>query len=137
MLAMYSSVLKKEKFMKRFAEDSAEASSVANDLTCELKILSVNSSEGRLDSCLEQVKNAEDNLKILNALLDNLKRNLDGYVGSLIQKDKVEEIPQERDIEQTVEKPTTSEEKQMSDIMNMVRTLKELKDSLPNEIKKV
>ena len=133
MLAMYSSVLKKEKFMKRFAEDSVEASSIANDLTCDLKMLSANSSEGRLDICLEQIKSAEDNLKILNALVENLKRNLDGYVGSLVQKDKAEEVPQERDIEQNINREPVAEEKHISDIMNVVRTLKEPKDSLPNE----
>jgi hypothetical protein len=137
MLAMYSSVLKKEKFMQRLSEDAVESSSVANDLTCDLKSLAVNSSEGRLDVCLEQVKSAEDNLKILNALVNNLRQNLEGYVSTLVPTEQKENKQEQEEEKQEARQPAVMgpapDEKQLSDIMNMIKTLKELKESIPNE----
>lgn len=134
---MYSSVLKKEKFMQRLSEDAVESSSVANDLTCDLKSLAVNSSEGRLDVCLEQVKSAEDNLKILNALVNNLRQNLEGYVSTLVPAEQKENKQEQEEEKQEAKQPavlgTAPDEKQLSDIMNMIKTLKELKESIPNE----
>lgn len=142
MLAMYSSVLKKDKFLKRFSDDSVEAASIANELVCDLKSLSVNSAEGKLDTSMEYLKNIENNLKIIEALTDNLKQNMNGYISSLIvqeQKEEVELPEQEsvkREPEKVLQPNLNMDTRQVSDIMNAVKALKEMRDSI-GEDKKV
>lgn len=126
MLVVYSSVLKKDDFLRRYAEDCHSASSVANDLTCNLKSLSVMSSDGKLDLSLKEIDQAQENLKELTALLDNLKNNMHGYINSLIPKLENPEEDQES-------KPVSNvkeEEKQINDFLNAVKSLKDLKESL-------
>jgi hypothetical protein len=150
MLAVYSSVLKKDKFLKRFADDSAEAASIANELVCDLKSLSVSSSEGKLDSSIDYLKNIEDNLKVLDALLDNLKQNMNGYVSSIVnlpqKQDVVEKVKEQEEMmeekqeteQQEIKKPASPnlDSKQLTDIVNVMKMLKDMKESL-GEDKKV
>ena len=131
MLVVYSSILKKDNFLRRFAEDASSASIVANDLTCNLKSLSATSADGKLDWSLQELEQAENNLKELTALLTNLKQNLQGYVGSLVPKQEQNEEPiqqSEENVSPAV--PTVNDEKQITDILAAIKSLKEMKDSL-------
>lgn len=131
MLVVYSSILKKDNFLRRFAEDASSASIVANDLTCNLKSLSVTSADGKLDWSLQELEQAENNLKELTALLNNLKQNLQGYVGSLVPKqEQAEEIAQQPEEKVTSITPAVNDERQITDILAAIKSLKEMKDSL-------
>lgn len=128
MLVVYSSVLRRENFLRRYAEDCHSASMVANDLTCNLKSLSMMSSEGKLDLSLQEIEQAEKNLKEVSALLSNLRENLQGYVGSLVPK--VNEPETEEENKQEKLQADSSNDKQITDILSAIKSLKEMKDSL-------
>lgn len=131
MLVVYSSILKKDNFLRRFAEDASSASIVANDLTCNLKSLSATSADGKLDWSLQELEQAENNLKELTALLNNLKQNLQGYVGSLVPKqEQVEETTQQPEEKVASIAPAVNDERQITDILAAIKSLKEMKDSL-------
>lgn len=133
MLVMYSTVLRKRDFLKRFSEDATKTASLANDLTCSLKTLAVISGEERLDSSLDEIKELEISLNHLNAMVNNLKENLQGYVNSLATNSSNKE---EQKTETSVALPA-EDPKQITDVLAAIKSLKELKDSLPNENKKV
>lgn len=134
MLVMYSTVLRKRDFLKRFSEDAAKTASLANDLTCSLKTLAVISGEERLDSSLDEVKELENSLNHLNAMVNNLKENLQGYVNSLATNSSTEKEEQKTEVSPA---PPFEDPKQITDVLAAIKSLKELKDSLPNENKKV
>ena len=136
MLVVYSSVLKRDNFLRRFSEDVSSAAVVANDLTCNLKSVCATSSEGKLDWSLQELDQAEKNLKELTALVNNLKQNLRGYVGSLVPREEEEKQEQIQDSQLQVEekesqqRPQAPDQKNISEILSAIKSLKEMKESL-------
>ena len=132
MLVLYSTVLRKQDFLKRLSEDATKAATVANDLTCSLKTLAVISAEERLDSSLEQLRESESSLNDLGAMINNLKENLQGYINSLATGNQTE-----KETKEVAQSSMPEDPKQLSDVLSAIKSLKELRDSLPNESKKV
>lgn len=138
MLAMYSSLIKKEEIMSRVSQDAEELATIANDLVCELKMLSASSKNKNLENSLENVTRAEELSNEVRAMVNNIKINLNGYIGSLIQREESREVVKEQSEEvknvKTEEQEVQTqinESAQMSSIFEAIKTLKEMKESLP------
>lgn len=142
MLAYYSSLVKKEDLMERVAMDAEQVAAIANDLVCELKVLASSSKNKNLENCIDAVKSAESLLKIVTAMTDNLKLNIEGYTSALLSQ-KTANITEDKPVqkEQSVETipvqtPVVSEQEKMPDfnqlssLMEAVKSLKEMKESL-------
>ena len=138
MLAMYSSLIKKEEIMNRISQDAEELAILANDLVCELKIISASSKNKNLESSMSAVNNAEELVNQVKAMVMNIKVNLNGYTNSLIQVSQVEQKEEVRNqnSETVVSKeettiPSSAEPVQMNSILDAIKTLKEMRDNLP------
>lgn len=138
MLAMYSSLIKKEEIMNRISQDAEELAILANDLVCELKIISASSKNKNLESSMSAVNNAEELVNQVKAMVMNIKVNLNGYTNSLIQVSQVEQKEEVRNqnSEPVVNKeettiPSSAEPVQMNSILDAIKTLKEMRDNLP------
>ena len=138
MLAMYSSLIKKEEIMNRISQDAEELAILANDLVCELKIISASSKNKNLESSMNAVSNAEELVNQVKAMVMNIKVNLNGYTNSLIQVSQVEQKEEVRNqnSETVVSKeettiPSSAEPVQMNSILDAIKTLKEMRDNLP------
>lgn len=138
MLAMYSSLIKKEEILNRVSQDAEELAAIANDLVCELKIISASSKNKNLESSMNAVSNAEELVNQVKAMVMNIKVNLNGYTNSLIQVSQVEQKEEVRNqnSETVVSKeettiPSSAEPVQMNSILDAIKTLKEMRDNLP------
>lgn len=138
MLAMYSSLIKKEEIMNRISQDAEELAILANDLVCELKIISASSKNKNLESSMSAVNNAEELVNQVKAMVTNIKVNLNGYTNSLIQVSQVEQKEETRNqnSEPAVNKeeaviPSSAEPVQMNSILDAIKTLKEMRENLP------
>lgn len=138
MLAMYSSLIKKEEIMNRVSQDAEELATIANDLVCELKMLSASSKNKNLENSLENIMRAEELSNEVRAMVNNIKINLNGYIGSLVQREETREVLKEQfeevknvKPEEQVVQTQINESAQMSSIFEAIKTLKEMKESLP------
>jgi len=128
MLAYYTSIVKKEDLVKKLAEDGSNLSSLVNDLVCELKSFTITCSDRDVETSLERIAASEQLLKTVIATFNNLKSNYEAYVSSLVPKVEQKEQAEEKIPEEKVAKPES--EQDIASLMEAVRTLKDLKDSL-------
>jgi len=128
MLAYYTSIVKKEDLVKKLAEDGNNLSTLVNDLVCELKSFTISCSDRDVETSLERIAASEQLLKTVIATFNNLKSNYESYVSSLVPKIEQTEQAEEKIPEEKVAKPES--EQDIASLMEAVRTLKDLKDSL-------
>jgi cell shape-determining protein MreC len=128
MLAYYTSIVKKEDLVKKLAEDGSNLSSLVNDLVCELKSFTITCSDRDVETSLERIAASEQLLKTVIATFNNLKSNYESYVSSLVPKIEQTEQAEEKIPEEKVVKPES--EQDIASLMEAVKTLKDLKDSL-------
>jgi len=128
MLAYYTTIVKKEDLVKKLAEDGSNLSSLVNDLVCELKSFTITCSDRDVETSLERIAASEQLLKTVIATFNNLKSNYEAYVSSLVPKVEQKEQAEEKIPEEKVAKPES--EQDIASLMEAVRTLKDLKDSL-------
>lgn len=128
MLAYYTTIVKKEDLVKKLTEDGNSISSLANDLVCELKSFTASCSNRDVETSLESINASEQLLKTVIATFNNLKSNYESYVSSLVPKVEQKEQTEEKIPEEKVVKPES--EQDIASLMEAVKTLKDLKDSL-------
>ena len=127
MLAYYSSLVKKEEIIERISLDAEQVASIANDLVCDIKTAAAASKGKDIETLLDSIDKAQDLVKIINAMLENLKSNSVAYVNAL--------IPQQAQ-EQKEEEPTKEQKKeidspeQLSTLVETLRSLKEMQQSI-------
>ena len=98
-LAYYTTLLKKEEILKRLGEDASALAELANDLVCEIKTTAAACKNRDVETIISSTSQAENLVKVVGAMLDNLKGNANAYVSTLIpQQDQPEqkEILQEK-----------------------------------------
>ena len=83
MLAVYSTLLKKEDVLPKIGTDIAEIANMANDLTCDLKITANYCKEKNGLVALENLESMKDTINILNAMIQNSVENIKAYVLAL------------------------------------------------------
>ena len=132
MLAYYTSLIKKEELYQKFCEDGERVSLLANDLVCELKSFTVSSKNKNVEDSLQTLKEAEELSKIVSAIVTNLKNNYESYVSSLVvvpksESSSEEDKPEESDENQVI---NSKDNEQLSSLLEAVKSLKEMKDSL-------
>lgn len=131
MLAMYSSLIKKEEISDRISKDAEDLVSVANDLVCELKMIAAYSKNKNIESSLEHCQSCEKLLNVVDAMFRNLNMNLNSYARSLIPQveEKSQEIDKEQEPETKPSEPVPPVEN-LSALLEAVKTLKEMKNGL-------
>lgn len=127
MLAYYTSLVKREEIVKKLSDDGDELASLANDLVCELKVFTSACNNRDVETCLESLSKASELSKIVSAMITNVDGNYKSYVTSLVPQETKEEKRQ--DEPQVSDEPETKE-KDILSIMDAIRSLKEMKDSL-------
>jgi len=130
MLAYYRNLVKKEDLLNKLSRDADELSSISNDLVCKIKEFSASCKNRDVEFCLESLEEAEKLNQITTAFLSNLKENFYAYVSSLQPTNKEEEPKQESKQEEKKEEPTTENPQQLNNLLEAIRSLKEMKDSL-------
>ena len=133
MLAYYTTLVKKESLLDRLKLDADELAVVANDLVCEIKIAANSCKDKNVENLLSSVAQAEDLLKIVSAMLDNMKNNTHAYVASLSPQQESEK--QEQNVKQ--ETSSTSPDK-LASLVDAIKSLKEMQSSIgTNENSKI
>lgn len=125
MLAYYTSIIKKEEIVRKLTEDANELASLANDLVCELKVFSVACNNRNVENSLDAINKAVELSKVVSTIISNVEGNYKAYVSSLIPQ---AEQTEEKQIEKKEDKQQADQN--ISSIMEAVKTLKDLKDSL-------
>lgn len=125
-LAYYSTLVKKESLMDRIHLDAEELASIANDVVCEIKIASVASKNKNVEESLLAIDKAEELIKIVNAMLGNIKSNTQAYVSSLTSQQE----PEEKEETKQVITDTTDSADKLSNLMEVIKSLKEMQQSI-------
>ena len=127
MLAYYTSLVKREEIVKKLSDDGNNLASLANDLVCELKVFTSACNNRDVETCLESLSKASELSKIVSAMITNVEGNYKSYVSSLVpQKDNEDKDEQETKTNEESVKP----EQNISSIMEALKALKEMKESL-------
>jgi hypothetical protein len=135
MLAYYTSLVKKEDLVRRLSNDGKELSSMSNDLVCLVKEF-VNSCDTRdLENAQKLILEAEELSKVVSTMTSNLKSNYESYLFSLLPQRTVEEEKETEEKQENVSSQTP-DTKQLTTLLEAMKSLKEMKDSL-GENKKV
>ena len=129
MLAYYSSLVKKEELMERISLDAEQVASLANDLVCDIKTAAAASKGKDIETLLDSLEKAQDLVKIINAMLDNLKNNSVAYVSALIPQ-KQQEQNQEQQEPAKESKKESAPEEQLTTLVETLRSLKEMQESI-------
>lgn len=127
MLAYYTSLVKREEIVKKLSDDGNNLASLANDLVCELKVFTSACNNRDVETCLESLSKASELSKIVSAMITNVEGNYKSYVTSLVPQETKEEKKQ--DELQINDEPETKE-KDILNIMDAIRSLREMKESL-------
>lgn len=131
MLAYYTTLVKRSDLLSKLSEDSANISSVANDLVCKLKSFSSLASNRDVEEASLSMKEAEELSKIVSAMVEQLKNNYDGYLNSLAVVEKKAEkevqVNQEASLLQEAKQP---DQTQLNSLLDAIKSLKEMKESL-------
>jgi hypothetical protein len=146
MLAYYSSLVKKEELMERISLDADQVASLANNLVCDLKVFSSACKNKNIEICMESIKSAEEYIKIVEAMTQNLKSNVEGYVSAIVpnkqelfpqeRQDNLSKEEQQRESDITENKLNSSQEKsapdlnQISTLLEAIKSLRDMKDSI-------
>ena len=127
MLAYYTSLVKREEIVKKLSDDGNNLASLANDLVCELKVFTSACNNRDVETCLDSLNKASELSKIVSAMITNVEGNYKSYVTSLVPQETKEEKKQ--DEPQINDEPETKE-KDILNIMDAIRSLREMKESL-------
>ena len=127
MLAYYTSLVKREELIKKLTEDGNDLASLANDLVCELKTFVAACNTRNVETCLDSINKASELSKITSAMITNIEANYKSYVSSLIPQVEPTEQKQE---EQIVEEKSAQTEQDIPSILEAIKALKEIKDSI-------
>lgn len=138
MLAVYSSLIQKDEIMNRIAKDAEDLVVLANDLVCELKILSAKSKNKNLEDSIHSVQTAEELVSKIKPMVINLRNNINGYASSLVSHPQSEESSQESEKampETSMEDekgsvPNPADPNQLNTILEAVKALKEMRSNL-------
>ena len=125
MLAYYSSLIKKEQVGNRISRDALEVAEEANDLICDLKTLSVVASDRNIEDSLALIEKLDENVKVVSAMILNLKNNLQGYAESLV----VKQVTQEEVKQPVTSNNVASANDQITGLIDAVKALKEMQNS--------
>ena len=128
-LAYYSTLVKKESLMDRIHLDTEELASIANDLVCEIKVASVASKNRNIEESLNAIGRAEQLIKIVDAMLGNVKNNTQAYVTALAPVQEQEEKETE-EVKVNQETPATNAADKLSNLMEAIKSLKEMQQSI-------
>lgn len=129
-LAYYSTIIKKEELLDRLADDISEAANSANDLVCHLKVASSSSKSKNVADLLAALASAQELIPAISALVENLNSNAVGYVKTLVPQDK-EEAKQEEETKRVLtEEKVKPEAEQLSSLVDAIKSLREMQDSL-------
>ena len=135
MLAYYSSLLKKEELLKRLGEDASALAEIANDLVCEIKTAAVSCKNRDVETILTSISQAENLIKIINAMLENFKNNTNGYVTSLVPQQEKQLKEEEQEEKQAGPQAATDK---LTNLVDALKSLKEMQSSISsNENPKV
>ena len=130
MLAYYTALVKKEDLVKKLSDDANNLASLANDLVCELKVFNSACNDRDVETSLDSISKALDLSKIVSAMITNIESNYKSYVSSLLpQAEQTEQKQEEKKVEEK-ESSSGSDPSQLVTLLEAVRSLKEIKDSL-------
>jgi Sec-independent protein translocase protein TatA len=134
-LAYYTTLLKKEEILKRLGEDASVLAEIANDLVCEIKTTAAACKNRDVETIISSTSQAENLVKVVGAMLDNLKGNTNAYVNTLVpqqeQSEQKEATQEKQDASQTASEKLTS-------LVDALKSLKEMQSSIgANESSKV
>jgi hypothetical protein len=133
MLAYYTTLVKKESLLDRIKLDADELAVVANDLVCEIKIASNSCKDRNVENLLSSISQAEDLIKVVNAMLDNMKNNTHAYVAALNPRQEAKKQEQ-----QDKEEPSEVKSDKLTSLVDAIKSLKEMQSSIgSNESPKV
>ena len=124
MLAYYSSLVKREELLSCLLQDGRNLASLSNDLVCKIKEFNAACEQRDIEGALNHIAEADNMNKVVSAILTNLKGNYESYVQSLVPEKKEEQKQEEK------VKTTNAEPEQLKTLLETVRSLKEMKDSL-------
>jgi hypothetical protein len=129
MLAYYSSLIKKEELMERISLDAEQVASIANDLVCDIKTAAAASKGKDVETLLDSLDKAKDLIKVINAMLDNLKSNSVSYVNALLPQQIQEQEQKNEEPVKEIKKESAPEE-QLVTLVETLRSLKEMQESI-------
>lgn len=129
MLAYYTTVIKREEILDKIGEDGRNLSTLVNDLACSLKEFKASCEIRDVESSQKLLLESEDLLKTIVPILTNIRSNFDSYLVSLVPNKQ--EVKQEEKVEEeTKQQPQTTDPNQLSTLLETIRSLKEMKESL-------
>lgn len=131
MLAYYTSLVKKEELLEKLSSDGKRLASISNDLVCCVKEYTAACDVRDIEHAQKAIYEAEELSKIVVAMITNTRTNYDSYISSLVpqkEEEKQEVVKQENQIQ--------TDSTQLSTLLEAMKSLKEMKDSL-GENKKV
>ena len=129
MLAYYTTVIKREEILDKIADDGRNLSTLVNDLACFLKEFKASCESRDVETSQKLLFESEDLLKTIVPILANIRSNFDSYLISLVpvkQETKQEEKVEEENKQQT----QVTDPNQLSTLLETIRSLKEMKESL-------
>jgi len=129
MLAYYTTVIKKEEILDKIADDGRNLSTLVNDLACLLKEFKASCELRDVETSQKLLSESEDSLKTIVPILANIRSNFDSYLVSLIPNK--EDVKQEQKTEeQDKQQIQTQDPNQLATLLETIKSLKEMKDSL-------
>ena len=129
MLAYYSTIIKKEEIMNRISLDAAQLTTAINDMICNAKTLTVISKEKNIEDSLEIGNQMDEQLKVVNAMISNIRSNLESYAKSLLPE-VLEKTKEEMQQAQEPEKPKQVGPDQITTLVESLKTLKAMQESM-------
>ena len=134
-LAYYTTLLKKEEILKRLGEDASVLAEIANDLVCEIKTTAAACKNRDVETIISSTSQAENLVKVVGAMLDNLKGNANAYVSTLIPQ---QEQPEQKEVLQEKQDAPQAATDKLTSLVDALKSLKEMQSSIgANESPKV
>lgn len=137
MLAVYSSLVKKEDLIERIRLDAENLANMTNDLVCELKVVAAACKSKDAETLLSSTEQAENLSRIVGMIATNVRNNSISYINSLIPKldnnlttaeqnqTLVEDNSEEKNQNEQQDKADPA---QITSILEAIKSLKEMKN---------
>lgn len=122
MLVYYTSVTKKEEWLRKMANDAEDAAESANEMVCNLKSFAAHCLERDLEGSIEAITQAQENIGVVSIMLESLKNNIGAYAEHLAPKKEQPPAP----IPPQPEVEKSADPKGLSELVDAIKTLKEL-----------
>jgi Sec-independent protein translocase protein TatA len=134
-LAYYTTLLKKEEILKRLGEDASVLAEIANDLVCEIKTTAAACKNRDVETIISSTSQAENLVKVVGAMLDNLKGNTNAYVNTLVPQ---QEQSEQKEATQEKQDASQAASEKLTSLVDALKSLKEMQSSIgANESSKV